>query len=168
MTQIDIKQLLEKFYAGDTAPEEERHLKDYFLNSECVDEHLEKDRTLFRALYGKPHKMSQGVSVRLEATLQRLGDNERRTASRTRTLRYLTGSVAAVALLCAGLFFATRTDTRRTMADTYDNPEEAALMAEKTLLYVSAELNRGIEQTYVVRQEMEKMNKVLETFKTNN
>jgi hypothetical protein len=169
MTQMDIKQLLEKFYAGDTTPEEERRLKDYFLHGERVDERWEKDQTLFRALYGEAHEMPQGVSNRLEATLRRLGENERRTTYRMRTLWCRAGSVAAVALLCVGLFFATRPDARHTMADTYDNPAEAALMAEKTLLYVSAKLNSGIEQTHAARQEMGKMSEVLEkTFKTNN
>ncbi|MDR0757393.1 MAG: hypothetical protein LBF85_06075 [Tannerella sp.] len=165
----NIQQLLEKFYAGDTTPDEERRLKDYFLDNKCVDERWKKDRTLFRALYATPHEMPQGVSARLEATLRRLDGNERRTAARMRTLWRRIGSVAAAALLCVALFFAVQPDTSNTVADTYDNPEDAALMAEKTLLYVSVKLNRGIKQTYAVRQEMGKMSEVLEkTFKTNN
>jgi hypothetical protein len=157
---VNIKQLLEKFYAGDTEPEEERRLKDYFLNGEHADESLKKDRTLFRALYAEPYQAPEGVSARLEATLRRLDECER--ASRTRPLHRWAGRVAAVALLCLAIFFATFPDRRRAVADTYDNPEDAALMAEKTLLYVSTKLNKGIEQTFAVRQEMEKMNEVLE------
>jgi hypothetical protein len=166
MERTDIKQLLEKFYAGATTPEDECRLKAYFLDSESdADESRAKDRALFRALYADGrHCMPEGVSARLETTLRRL-----EAPGRKRALWYWTGSAAAVALLCAGLFFATQGGMQPAMADTYDNPEEAALMAEKTLLYVAATLNRGIEQTSVVGREVGKMNEVLDkTFKTNN
>ncbi|MDR1407470.1 MAG: hypothetical protein LBJ23_05420 [Tannerella sp.] len=168
MKQMDIQQLLEKYYAGETAPEEERRLEDYFLSDGSTDERREKDRKLFRALHEASREVPKGVSARLEATLRRLEESGQ--PFRTHTLWRWAGSAAAVAILCAGIFFATRSDMRQpAVADTYDNPEEAALMAEKTLRYVSDKLNKGLEQTYVVEHEMGKMNEVIEkTFKTNN
>jgi hypothetical protein len=166
---MEIQRLLEKFYAGDSTPEEEHRLKDYFLHGDGADaQWAAADRKLFRALCGEAQAMPEGVSTRLEATLRRLAEAERRRPSRTYVLWRRAGGIAAAVLLCAGLFFMTRPDGRHVTADTYDSPEEAALMAEKTLLYVSAELNRGIKRTSVVGYEMGKMNEVLEkTFKTN-
>ncbi|MDR2119888.1 MAG: hypothetical protein LBP64_03295 [Tannerella sp.] len=164
---MNIKQLLDKFYAGDTTPEEECRLADYFLNCECADENLKKDQAMFRALCGKRHRTPLGVSVRLQATLRRLDESERRTPRTHAMWWYRVAAVSAIAILCTGLFFATRTHSPHTVADTCDRPEDAALVAEQTLLYVSAKLNRGIEQTRMAEEELIKMNDVLEkTFNT--
>ncbi|MDE6288875.1 MAG: hypothetical protein K2M00_08850 [Muribaculaceae bacterium] len=49
LTSNDIKQLLDKFYAGETTPAEEALLTQYFL-SHSDDDGLEEDRRLFIAL----------------------------------------------------------------------------------------------------------------------
>lgn len=163
---MNIEQLLAKFYAGDSTPEEESCLKDYFLHNDRVDARWEKDRRLFRLLHEQPQAMPEEVSGRLKITLLRLRDSERVALLQPRTLWYWIGSAAAVALVCITLFFAKQPDVYPSLADTYDNPKDAALMAEKTLIFVSEKLNKGIEQTYVVGQNIEKANEVLKkTFK---
>jgi hypothetical protein len=169
MKRADITQLLERFYAGTTTPEDERRLEAWFLDSDDAADGLSEDRALFHALHAGRHCMPEGVSVRLEATLRSLAASGKQgQMGRKHALWYWAGSAAVVALLCAGLFFATHDGRQPVLTDTCDSPEEAALVAGKTLLYVAATLNRGIEQTAVAGREVERMNEVLnQTLKTN-
>jgi len=156
----DIDRLLQKFYAGETTPDEERHLKNSILGS--VDERWADDRRLFDMLYNNVQPEAPAdVSARIATMLRGLDAKDERRPNVRRLYYWLGGAAAAVALLCVGLFYATHTDNDRMMADTYDDPAEAARMAEKTLLYVSAQLNRGIDKTYVVGEEISKMHNVL-------
>ncbi len=47
------------------------------------------------------------------------------------------------------------------LADTYTNPQEAAMAAQKALAFMSVNLNKGIEQVNEAQQEMNKVNKIL-------
>jgi len=81
---------------------------------------------------------------------------------RKRTLYYWISSAAAVALLCIGLFFATREPSPPAMADTFGDPEEAALFAGQTLALISSQLNKGLEMAADVEKEFEKVNQLLD------
>jgi hypothetical protein len=71
-------------------------------------------------------------------------------------------SAAAVALLCISLFFATKQPSKRDfIADTYTNPEEAAIAAEQALLLVSSKLNQGLSYVGKVDESVQKTNKIL-------
>ena len=71
-------------------------------------------------------------------------------------------SAAAVALLCIGLFIFQGRDSRQDfIADTYTNPEEAAIAAEQALLLISAKLNQGLALLEKVQNNVDKTNEVL-------
>ena len=71
-------------------------------------------------------------------------------------------SAAAVILLCAGLFFVTgKISQSNTIADTYTNPEEAALAAEQMLTLVSTKLNQGFSPLEKVKESIDKTNELL-------
>jgi hypothetical protein len=47
------------------------------------------------------------------------------------------------------------------MADTFTDPEEAALVAGQTLAFISAQLNKGLDMVTDAEQELEKVNQLL-------
>ena len=189
---MNIEQIIQKFYDGESTPEEERFLTEYFLNREHVDKRWEEDRQLFRLLHDTQIQVPEGVSKRLaESIMQNFNHTARHPFNHTarhpeldsgspcfqeiagqarndvndmplkRTIYYWISSAAAVALLCIGLFFATREPSSPKMADTFSNPEDAALVAGQTLAFISTQLNNGLDKVADVEHEFEKVNNVL-------
>ncbi len=181
---MNIEQIIQKFYEGASTPEEERFLTEYFLNEENVDEQWEDDRQLFQLLHDTQIQVPEGVSKRLAESIRQNVKNTARHPEldsgslehegiagqarndvndipRRRTFYYWISSAAAVALLCIGLFFATREPSSSKMADTFSNPEDAALVAGQTLAFISAQLNNGLDKVADVEHEFEKVNNVL-------
>ena len=158
------EQLLADFYNGDTTPEEEEILMNFF-NNEDLDKKWHTDRDLFHALYDPSRiPLPKGFSERLESVI----DNhiaetaDRKSSPKMRKLFISLLSAAAVALLCIGLFFTFgKTSKSDFMADTYKNPEEAAIVAEQTLLFISAKLNQGLHPLEVVKENIHKTNELI-------
>ena len=157
---MNIEQLLNKFYDGNSTLEEERLLTEYFLNEENTDERWKEDRQLFLALHDMPIEVPENVSKRLEKTIMQF-DASQKILPRKKTLYYWISGAAAVALLCVGLHFFTAQSPQFMMADTFNTPEEAALVAEQTLAFISAKLNKGLEIAADAGQEFEKLNQIL-------
>lgn len=150
------RQLLEKFYEGRSTGEEERALRDYFLGAAETDADLQTDKALFLALAGEEIRLPEGLSGRLERSI------ERWTARRR--WRYMTGSAAAVVGLCIGLFFATREPAGRQRADTFDDPREAALVATQALAFLSSEWNRGLSHVAQADTEIREVNRIVNEY----
>lgn len=106
-----------------------------------------------------------GLSERLERNINAWADEENRMKSdqrisRTRSLYWLSGIAAAI--LCAVLFIFTETGhPNPRLADTYSDPKEAAVAAENALALISSNLNKGLVQVNDARQEMNKINKIV-------
>lgn len=114
--------------------------------------------------------LPEGLSERLEKRIDSLANESDRTkpawkagqrlSSRRYTLYWLSGIAAA--LLCAVLFIFTETNrpTSR-LADTYNDPKEAAIAAQNALAFMSSSLNKGLNQVNEAGQEMDKINKIV-------
>ena len=159
-----IEQLLAAFYNGDTMPEEETALAEFF-NRETLSEKWDTDRDLFNVLYN-PERITlpKGVSERLESAVDAYiaQTASRNSYSKTRRLYFSILSAAATILLCIGLFFAIeRKPGQDFIADTYTNPQDAAIAAEQALLFVSAKLNQGLYPLEKVKEGLNKTNEIL-------
>ena len=163
---MDIELLLKTFYDGVSTPEEERFLMEYFLNEETVDQCWKNDQQVFRLLYDSQIKIPEGVSERLEKSIIQMSAS-RKFQTQKRSLYYWISSAAAVALLCIGLFFATRQPSPPKMADTFSNPKEAALVAELTLTFMSIQMNKGLNKVSDAEQEFEKANQLINDILNN-
>jgi hypothetical protein len=166
-----IKQLLEAFYNGNTTLEEEALLLKFF-NSEGLDEKWYTDKDLFNVLHDSSDiKLPKGISERLENVIDIHMAKEtipQKSHSKTRKLLIRITSVAAVLLLCIGLFFTTNKPVKSYTADTYTDPEEAAMVAEQALMLVSAKLNQGFHPLEKVKESVNKTNELLnESLKLN-
>jgi len=157
---MDIKHLLDKFYAGTSTPEEELLLKDYFL-TEDIDDSLKADQLLFNALYSETIEVPAEVSERLDKAIDHMGESSRALKPKRQLIPYWVSSAAAIILLCIGFFWITQQSVEPQIADTFDDPTEAAIAAEKALAFMSSQLNKGLNQVADARQEFEKVDQIL-------
>jgi hypothetical protein len=157
---MDIELLIKRFYDGVSTPEEERLLSEFFLNEEIVDEHLKNDQQVFRFLNDSQIKIPEGVSERLEKSIMQM-DVSQKSQTLKRQLHYWISSAAAVTLLCIGLFFFFFRPSPPKLVDTFSNPEEAALVAEQSITFMSMQLNKGLNKVSDAEQEIEKANQLL-------
>ncbi len=108
--------------------------------------------------------LPEGLSRRLEQQIDAWASAEEkktRSWTRRRSLYWLSGAVAAI-LLCIAVFqYDVSSLTPDRPRDTYTNPEEAAVAAEKALLLLSQNLNKGISQVNDAEQEIDKVNNIL-------
>lgn len=107
--------------------------------------------------------LPEGLSERLESYIDQLAETEK--AKKTplhRGSAYWLTAVAASLLIGVALFFpADIFDRRATTADTFSDPEEAAIAAEEALVFLSTQFNKGIEQIEGARQEVETVNEIV-------
>lgn len=95
-----IKRLLEKFYNGESTPEEEQELSAFFTSAEELPEELEADRKVFAALseasaFGEaPADLDDNIMAAIDASAA-----PRRSASRLRRIFIGISAVAAVVAL---------------------------------------------------------------------
>jgi hypothetical protein len=104
--------------------------------------------------------LPEGLSRRLEKQIDTWASTEEkktRSLTRRRTLYWLSG-VAASILLCISFL---QYESSYQAYDTYTNPKDAAAAAEKALLLLSQNLNKGISQVDNAGQEIDKVNNIL-------
>lgn len=107
--------------------------------------------------------LPEGLSDRLEQRIDSWASEQpaKRTASLRRRLFGLS-SAAAILLLAIGISLFTGVLPRKTvLADTYTDPKEAARVAQETLLFMSENLNKGIEQAKEAENEINNINEIL-------
>ena len=128
------------------------------MNDKQIDELINKALQEEQAL-------PEGLAGRLEAQIDSWAATEEkktRSLRRRQSLYWLSG-IAAAALVCIGIF---RPDTsfihpKHELADTFTNPKEAAAVAQKALLLMSQNLNKGIDQAKEAQKEIDKVNNIL-------
>lgn len=129
------------------------------MNDKQIDELINK-------VLREDQTLPEGLSERLEQQIDAWAAAEKketiRSSFRRRSLYWLSGA-AAIALLCVGIFQFAAPEKEYQLADTYTNPQEAAIAARKALAFLSVNLNKGIEQVNEAQQEMNKVNEILNT-----
>ena len=81
--------------------------------------------------------------------------------SRRLTLYWLSGVAASILLCISFLQYKSSYQAYDRLSDTYTNPKDAAAAAEKALLLLSQNLNKGISQVDNAGQEIDKVNNIL-------
>lgn len=127
------------------------------MNDKQIDELINK-------VLREDQTLPEGLSERLEQQIDAWAAAEKKETIRSsfhrRSLYWLNGA-AAVALLCVGIFQFVAPEKEHQLADTYTNPQEAAIAAQEALAFLSINLNKGIEQVNEAQQEMNKVNEIL-------
>jgi hypothetical protein len=152
----EIRLILERFYSGETALEEERKLRAFFSSAK-VPEDLVPDRELFI------HLDADAESIRIPGHLDRnilnAIDHAERKAVRIRRINLFTlsGLAAGLLVLVAVYLFFMQNDSPVRMAsleweDTYQDPAEAYMEVKETLMFVSEKLNAGTSELHRVKE----------------
>ena len=176
MTIEQIKSLLSRFYEGQTKPDEERLLADFFRR-EDVPEELQQDKQLFLLLVqASDQEMPQDIAEEITAFVNKLGRTEKKPILsevkhhkgiiyRLKTPPKMWYRVAAtVAILFAiggGVFFYQLTYTTDPFRDTCSTPEEAA----DAILYANDIINRSaapfLRSTMIATEQVNDINETL-------
>lgn len=155
----EIRNMLDRFYLGETTLKEERLLQEYF-SSAGVPEELVPDRDLFRSLEGSSNEISVPDSLN-QKILDQIDLQERKVV-RTRRI-----SVFALSGLAAGLMVVIAVYVgyfgpdkpallaSHQMTDTYENPQDAYEEAKRALAYVSTKFNTGTSELELVKRVTE-------------
>jgi hypothetical protein len=140
METKEIKQLLQRYFNGESTRAEERLLENYFQSGKVADD-LE-DYTGFFS--GISVLANSGRDEELEGEIMDfIRKNEPKEKPKTRWLwQMVTGIAASVIIVVGGVLFYQHEN--EPFEDTFDNPEIAYAYAEQTLGYVSAKYNKGI------------------------
>jgi Ni,Fe-hydrogenase I cytochrome b subunit len=112
-----------------------------------------------------------GLELRLETLIDRLDKEDKQAKRKTKQVRLWAGSIAAsiVVLISAGFYI--HSSGKMAVSDnsqtaTISESEIAYREAEKALVLVSRNFNKGMSQLAIVSNEIEKANKTLDkTFK---
>ena len=171
-----IKALLARFYEGQTTPEEERLLADFFRR-EDVPEELQEDKQLFLMLAQiSDQEMPTDIAEEITAFVNNLGQTEKKPILsemkhhkgiiyRLKTPPKMWYRIAAtVAILFAiggGVFFHQQTYTTDPFRDTCSTPEEAA----DAILYANDIINRSaapfMRSTMIATEQVNDINETL-------
>ena len=159
MESIDqLRQMLERFYRGETTLEEEKELQAYFSSTKVAEEFI-PDKDLFQSF--KSGEETAAVPEDLNQKIIASIDRAEEKAVRTRriSLFSLSGLAAGLLILIAVyLFFLRNGDpvtflaTNQQWSDTYEDPIEAYESAKGAMMYVSAKLNQGTEELEHINQ----------------
>ena len=135
-----VKQLLQRYFNGESALAEERLLESYFQSGDVADEL--KEYTGF--FIGISALAESGRDEELEGEiLDFILKNETKEKPKTHFLwQIVTGIAASIIIVIGGVLFYQQEN--ETVKDTFDNPEVAYTYAEQTLGYISAKYNKGL------------------------
>ena len=153
---VDIRKMLDRFYAGESTLEEERKLQDYFSAARIAEE-LIPDRDLFRSLGSAADSVvvPDGLNQKILAVL---GEQEKKVIRTRRITVFSLSGLAAGLLVVVALYvgyFKHNGGGRLAsnhITDTYSDPQDAYEEAKRTLAYVSAKLSTGTSELEHVAQ----------------
>ena len=115
---------------------------------------------LIRKALSEEESLPEGLSDRLDQYINSLSDEElspKKVSLFTKQILYLVSGIAASLILGIAVF--TQPEQQKTtISDTFTDPQEAAIAAEKALAFMSIQLNKGLDQVSDARQEIRKVN----------
>ena len=160
-----MKEILDKYYEGETSPEEELELKKYFSGNDLLPGY-EAEMEIFRQYSGmeKIPVPSDGFEMRI---LNAVDNLESTKLKRNLRKRYITifSAAATILIMAATLFYLNR---EREPADTFSDPTIAYAETMRILNDISVKLNSGTEAlkpvinlTGTVRQGMRSVDRSL-------
>lgn len=135
-----IRELLDKYYEGNTSETEEQLLLDYLL-SDTLPEEFEPDREVVCSLLimSREHKPSKGFEERIIASLGTGNDVKKLPSGRE--LYWKVSGIAASLIIALSIWFLI--GEKRYQADTFSSPELAYAETVRVLQLISSEMNRG-------------------------
>jgi hypothetical protein len=147
----NIEHILEKYWAGETSIEEERHLKAYFAKGN-VDERFRYAIPFFQTL-----REERAVQMTALVTPMRASSSWRRWAAAAA----LVGAMAIAGWHAIGEHRTQIAAQAKLNTDTYEDPEKAAAEIKAALALVSSKINKGKKQMKKGLQKIDKADKFI-------
>lgn len=119
---------------------------------------------LIQAALNDESALPEGLSERLEQRIDQLAANDAKRivypTQKKRSLYWLSG-IAASLLIGLVFFFQVEQVRHTPLADTYNDPAEAAMIAEEALIFLSTQLNKGMNQVAEAGKEVDRVNTII-------
>jgi hypothetical protein len=142
MESIKIKDLVEKYFQGETSIAEENELHTYFSSSN-VAQHLEQHRPIFGYFsLVKEQQFTAGIPL-----LTQPPDKKNTVAWVS-----IAASVAVLLGITTYAYYNSDVANNSQNLGTYDDPEEAFRATQKALSLVSDNINVGIESVQYIKE----------------
>lgn len=161
-----IELLLNKFYSGETSPQEEEQLTEFF-RQENLPEKWDKDKEMILALSDYAPEVPQQLEQKMSAFIDSLekSSSVNKKTYPIRKLWYSIASIAAVALLVIGLGIwnsSPKKTNKQLLADTFQTPDEAQEATIEALQLFAHHFSKGIEPLKKAEQQIEETQKIVQ------
>ncbi|MPM18494.1 hypothetical protein SDC9_64905 [bioreactor metagenome] len=158
MNTNDIKNLLERFYGGNTSLEEEKILADFLLRQDVPDEFL-SDKKLFCALNAHPVEIPDESTKAIESLIDSFKEVQ---PSDKKTIYWVIGIAASLALIFGVRQFQKSQQPESTLfTDTYKNPDDAYRATVNALQLFSENFSKGTESVEKANMHLGKAQKII-------
>ncbi len=141
METKEIKRLLQLYFNGESTERDERNLEAYFQSGNVADEVKE-----YAEFFGGISELAHADidSSIEEDIMDYILENEHREKTKFRQMwRFVTGVAATVIIVLGGFLFYQQ-QNQLPFKDTFEDPEEAYVVAQQTLEFVSSKYNKGL------------------------
>jgi len=142
MKTEEVKQLLQRYFDGESTDAEEHSLESYF-QSENVDSEVAEYAEFFGGI-------SELAAIANDPTIEEdvmdyILETENREKTRYRSMwKTVTGIAASIIVVLGG--FLLFQEQQKPYEDTFNDPEQAYAYAEQTLQFVSGKYNKGLAE----------------------
>jgi len=137
---MEIKQLLQLYFNGESSVEEEKLLENYFNSGNVAD-----DLKIYLKYFTGISELAGNVGDNEfeEDVFNYILENENKEKTKYRWMwKTVTGIAASVIIVLGGFLFYQQNQTP--VKDTFNNPGEAYEYAQQTLKFVSSKYNKGL------------------------
>ena len=146
---MDIQQiriLLDKFDRAETSLDEEKVLREYFLQHSEIPSGYESYRAHFQFCESARKKVHQNPELekRLEDLMDDQESSGKKIALDSRKIFTWIAAAAMIILIGTTVLFLNR--NRKPDLGTFDDPELAYIEAKRTMMYISQTLNYGTKE----------------------
>ncbi|WP_321518888.1 hypothetical protein [uncultured Bacteroides sp.] len=166
MKIFEIEKLIADFYEGKTSVAQEKELMHFFETQE-VPPHLLADKELFQKIYNScneievPPHLEQKLSTFIDS-LEKKEKTIKPHQERKINWHWISGIAAGLFLILSIGLYTHIEQQEPVLTDTYSNPKDAYKEAQKALLLVSINLNKGVSKLESAQKDMNKVNKILD------
>ena len=142
MKTEEVKQLLQRYFDGESTDADERNLESYF-QSGSVDSEVAEYAEFFGGI-------SELAAIADDPTIEEdvmdyILETENREKTRYRSMwKMVTGIAASIIVVLGGFLFFQ--EQQKPYEDTFNDPEKAYAYAEQTLQFVSGKYNKGLAE----------------------
>jgi hypothetical protein len=142
MTTQEVKQLLQRYFDGESTLTEERMLETYFRSGKVA-----KDLREYTGFFSGLAELSESINEDNieQEILEFIQEKEvKEKQGRHWLWQTVTGIAASVILVVGGMLLYQQQEQSQQFKDTFDNPEIAYAYFEQTMGYMSSKYNKGL------------------------